>query len=385
MAIEVQRMRERLVNLGIAVAEIAHDGESTERKWDGSEEKLFSGYSLPPESPSKRSAYAAEFEESCMPNPPSEPYASAFKRAASSFQDRIADSSESLQCSGVVSCKSKNCNTAGESYNNLDGAAPCMMATPRTPSGTHNLRNLDGRKIDLWQIKAREEPDSGRNTQTEEEGTPPSVKQDEKPVDKQGEDPIKIPSKAELGRVLANMGERNHAAERGLTSHEHSPRNRAAADPHAKSLESEVARRKEQENHKHTMSSVDIISPKFGLALKSRENNLPNFEEGNLNKEQRPGDGRHSNITKAKADNPPSCTFHTCKDSLSSASKVPIEASNLERRENMPHDQLEETDFQAGDSQLIRTLRLFGRCKSVSMNEFLGTLNHAMSYPKPRN
>lgn len=393
MAIEVQRMRKRLVNLGIAVAEIAHDGECTERKWDG--EDRFSGYALPAESPNKRSAFAAhnaaEFRDSCLRNPPSEPPGSAQQgsKRASSFclQDTIVD--ENL-------CKKNGVAlSAGESYN-LDGATPCMMGTPRTPSSAHNLRNLDGRKIDLWQIKAREDAEGCNRLNIEEieeevsmAAKTTSVKQDEKPADKQGsevEDPsicrlIKIPSKAEVGRVLANRGERN-AAERGIISQEHSPRNRTAG-PHAKSSESELPRGKEHEivaNHKDTLSSIATTPSTFGRVLKSRENILPFFEEGIHNVEQRL-DGRHSNA-KPKADShasiPPSCTFPTCKDSLSTTRF--FEASNCERSE-MPHE-YEESDFQ-GDSQLIRTQRLFERCKSVNMNEFLGDIPGVEAQDRP--
>lgn len=397
MAIEVQRMRERLVNLGIAVAEIAPDGESTDRKWDG--DNKFSDYSLPPESPSKRSAFAAraaaEFEESCMPSPPSEPPGSAqygAKMASSFFlHERVADGTES-SCSGVVD--KRNCNglSPGESYN-LGAAAPCTMGTPRTPrtprtpSGTHNLRNLDGRKIDLWQIKAREDPE-GRKGQTVEEELPqaaqtPCAKVTEKFTDKQGSGvnhvpsiyrSIKIPSKAELGRVLAHRGERN-VAERMLNLQGHSPCSRAAGPP-AKSFESELAERKENEivaNHKDTVSSLGT-SPTFGRELMSRENILPNSGEGIRSEELRP-DGRHPNIEK-KTDShasQPSCTFLLCKDTLPSINS--FEESNLEKRE-MSHQHEAESQ---GDKQMIRTQRLFARCKSVDMNEFLGTF-HALSY-----
>ena len=397
MAIEVQRMRERLVNLGIAVAEIAHDGERLDRKWDG--EDKYADYSLPPESPRKRSACAAhaaaEFEESCLPNPPSETPGSAqygVKLASSFFlHDRVADGTETL-CSGVVD--KKNCNglSPGES-NNLGSPAPCTMGTPRTPrtpSGTHNLRNLDGRKIDLWQIKAREDPEVRKEqTVQEEEEIPlavqtPTLKLVEKPVEKQGSGinhvpsvyrPIKIPSKAELGRVLAQRGERN-AAERILTSQGHSPCSRAAGPP-AKSLETELAERKENDtvvNHRDTMSSLGSVSPTFGRELMCKEDTLPNSEEGNRNEELRP-DGHHSNIEN-KADNhasQPSCTFPSCKETMSSANS--FEVSNLEKRE-MSHQH--EAEIQS-DTQLIRTQRLFGRCKSVDMNEFLGTY-HVLSY-----
>ncbi|KAG0620057.1 hypothetical protein M758_4G185700 [Ceratodon purpureus] len=389
MAIEVQRMRERLVNLGIAVAEIAHDGDSTDRKWDG--EDKFSEYTLPLESPSKRSAFAAaEFRESCMPSPPSEPPGSAQYGAkiASNFflHDRIGDGTESV-CLDVVD--KKNCNglPPGESYS-LGAAAPCTIGTPRTPrtpSSTHKLRNLDGRKIDLWQIKAREDPE-GRKEETveEEEEIPlaaqiPIIKLAEKPVDKQGTAinlvpsifrPIKIPSKAELGRVLAHRGERN-VAERLLTTQGHNPCSRATG-PLDKSLETDLAERKENEtvvNHKDTMSSLGKLSPTFGRELISRENILPNSEEGNRNEELRP-DGHHSSIER-KTDNhasKPTCTFPSCKETLSSSNT--FEESNLGKRE-MSHQP--EAEIQ-GDAQLIRTQRLFGRCKSVDINEFLGEI-----------
>lgn len=378
MAKEVQRMRERLVNLGIAVAEIAHDGESTvERKWDG-EEKI-SDYLSIPESPSKRTATATAdaaapaYEDSCMPNSSSTPpeFASYGAKRASSFclQDRIAEGIENL-CSSAVSKKNCNILSADESFS-LEGAATSIMGTPRTPSERHKLRNLDGRKIDLWQIKAREEPEGGNRQNVEEEevekSQPLSSKQEQK---QQGSGvqsplicrPIKIPSKAELGRVLANRGERS-VAERGLFSREQSPCNKAAKSP-----ETELSRRRKEHeiatNQKDTLYSLAAVSPTFGRAIKSRGKIKRNLEEGNALEDQ-----RHSN-TKPKVDasSPSSCTFPTFEDSLSSAK--PFEISNLERRESShEHD---DTNFQ-GESQLIRTQRLFGRCKSVNVNEIIGT------------
>jgi hypothetical protein len=161
-----------------------------------------------------------------------------------------------------------------------------------------------------------------------------------------------------------------------LTSQGQTPCSRAAGPP-AKSLETELAERKENEtvaNHKDTVSSLGTVSPTFGRELINRENTLPNSEEGNRNEELR-RDGRHLSIEK-KTDNhasQPSCTFPLCKEKLASA--YSFEASNLENREKYHQH---EAEIQ-GDKQLIRMQRLFGRCTSVDMNEFLGTY-HALSY-----
>ncbi|XP_073388817.1 uncharacterized protein [Physcomitrium patens] len=185
MAIEVQRMRERLVNLGIAVAEIAHDGETTDNKWD-SDEKYpeCCHYSMPSESPNKRSELAAhtavEHEDSCRPNSSELPGSGqCAKRALScSLQDRIANGTENLCTGGVSKTNCSGLSTGG--LYSLDASAPGNLGTPRTPK--------IGRTIDLWQIKARKEPEDGKVESVGEveiylATNPASVKQAESSVD----------------------------------------------------------------------------------------------------------------------------------------------------------------------------------------------------------
>lgn len=146
MAVEVQRMRQRLVKLGIAVAEIAHEGETTEthKTVDGEERNSEPGPCSLPHLP-----------------PTLLPAASPCKADEAAEKEAVyagAESSWGYKTSGGLLDRACGNGTKASKLYGLDSGVPSKLGTPRTPATTFTPRILDGRKLDLWPNAAKEEP-----------------------------------------------------------------------------------------------------------------------------------------------------------------------------------------------------------------------------------
>lgn len=384
MAIEVQRMRERLVNLGIAVAEIAHDSETTDGKWDS--DKKYTDccdYPMLSESPNKRSELATlmagECGDSCIPNSSEFPEFDQCAKRTLTFclQERIENGTENASVGGE---SETNCNGLSASgLNSLDPAASGILGTPRTSK-------ID-RKIDLWQIKAREVADDGKLDSVGEAeaylaANFTSVRQVENSVDEGlGVEhtplicrPIKMPFKAEAGSFLANKDDKN-IVERVVKSLGESPVNKIY-DTFATSLKTELAEKKEYhklDSPKDTISSKVALTSKFERE-RSTYITVQNLEEGSCIEPQELNERQRTNSetkTNYHSSTPPSnATFPSCEDVLPSARYfealflVRKEITNQQQRREMP-----------GDKETLRKQKLFPKCNDANMNACHGTFH----------
>lgn len=168
MAVEVQRMRERLVNLGIAVAEIAHQGENAGIHNTGDED-----YLVPPNSSdllqANTSNATTKHEATCM-SVPTSGRAGAYsvtEKALRSSPGRVADETDSFRIEMTTTdASTKSSKGLSEcSLVGLDPVAHSLMGSPQTPAKSFSLRITDGQEIDICKINAKEEP-GGERKQT---------------------------------------------------------------------------------------------------------------------------------------------------------------------------------------------------------------------------
>lgn len=162
MAVEVQRMRQRLVNLGIAVAEISHDGDNNAESrncnlGDADEKALDLGPNISsPKTPdlvpslSPRLMQERKEESSSLVGkvPPNSPISAATGVVV------VSHDAQSSWCEKAISVLTEraNSNAAVEmttSRTAEDGSA--ALGTSTIPSCFHPSKNHNGCKADAWQ------------------------------------------------------------------------------------------------------------------------------------------------------------------------------------------------------------------------------------------
>lgn len=164
-------MRERLVNLGIAVAEIAHQGENADIDNTGDGD-----YLLPPNSSdflqTDTSNATNKHEAMCMSVPASgRRGAYPITEKTLRFPPRmVADEINSLTIeittTGASTKSSKGLTECG--LVGLDLVARSILGSPQTPAKSFSRRISDGQEIDVWKINAKEEHEGERKQILEE-------------------------------------------------------------------------------------------------------------------------------------------------------------------------------------------------------------------------